>query len=219
MIPVKSYNIIPLDYNNPLTDPLLFRNDHLPTKTKNNKYVYITNYKYLNDSIKRQEILHRFDRLDEKQILYSSDGYYSWIIYSDKNSTMKFRATQIVSPYEVGTRHQSIIYDDRLNVDKIYFAGEIKKDNKNIIYNLSSGSYSLPIKNNEIEYLEYIKNAKNIFNSLFVSPIYTDNLYLNDNEEIQIISDELLEIYESIGLQVYKFDDITEFNKFIYSKK
>jgi hypothetical protein len=212
--------IIPLDYNNPLTDPLLFRNNHLPTKTKNNKYVYITNYKYLNDPIKRQEILYKFDRLDEQQLIYSENNCYTWIIYSEKNNpNLKFRATQIISPYEVGTRHQSIIYDDRLNVDKIYFAGELKKDNKNIIYNLSSGSYSLPIKNNNVEYLEYVNNAKKIFNTLFVSPIYTDNLYLNDNEEIKIISDNLLEIYESLGLEVYKFDSITEFNNFIHTKK
>ena len=97
-----------------------------------NKFVFVgkvygtTN---INEDLEKvYAILENFLVYDEKELLNANDGIYTWLLYSNNNSEeIKFMATEVLSPFEIGTNHQSIAYNKRVNASFIYGAGELKK--------------------------------------------------------------------------------------------
>jgi hypothetical protein len=63
------------------------------------------------------------------------DGLYCWIL----TDPGKFAAIQVLSALEVGSIHKTIVH--KLGVTKIYGAGEMRKNNGVVSYNLLSGTY------------------------------------------------------------------------------
>ncbi len=58
---------------------------------------------------------------------------------------IKFVCREVVSPFEIGTRHQSLAYNSRIDAVKMYGGGELIKKGGVIEFNLLSGTYSKPL--------------------------------------------------------------------------
>jgi hypothetical protein len=67
------------------------------------------------------------------------DGIFTWLMYRTRGSEMKFAASKVLSPYEVGTLHRSIAKS--VGAVSIHGAGEMEKKGKTIVFNTLSGSY------------------------------------------------------------------------------
>lgn len=76
------------------------------------------------------------------ETIANEDGIFTWLMYrSARSSEMKFAASKVLSPYEVGTLHRSIAKS--MGAVSIHGAGEMEKRGKTIVYNMLSGSYML----------------------------------------------------------------------------
>jgi len=190
-----------------------------------NKYVFVGKvYGTVNintDMEKVYKILENFSVYDEKELLSEicSDGIYTWLIYSNDadvaNNTIKFAVTQVLSPYEIGTNHQSIAYNKKVNASLIYGAGELKKLNGKITFNLISGTYT----KNIIKY-DFDKTKKNIivnkFLEFFNSKLEQNNFEIVFDEQcdssdsyihkVEYVSNKLLELYKDNNFIVRLFD-------------
>jgi hypothetical protein len=188
-----------------------------------NKFVFVGKvYGGLNinkDMEKVYKILENFVIYDDKELLTDKckDGIYTWLIYSnneeidgDKN-IIKFAATEVLAPYEIGTNHQSIAYNKKVNATLIYGAGELKKSNFIITFNLISGTYT----KNIVRY-DFSKTKKNIIVNKFME-FFPENLYKiqydnkcenNDSyiHNVKNVSNKLLELYKNNNFIVRLFD-------------
>lgn len=186
-------------------------------KTPDGKFAFVGRVygtKSINeDPAKVQELLMLFPRLDASELLKANDGIYCWLLYSSGNSdTVKFVCNEVVSPYEIGTRHQSLAFNNRLGVDKIYGGGELIKKGQSIKFNLLSGTYSRPM-------LRYNFNKSKTkalidgFKAFFSEAVYDNSMdsYIN---KVQTVSNELLEVYKKYGYTVRLFDTNNDFAKF-----
>jgi len=178
-----------------------------------NKFVFVgkvygtTN---INENLEKvYAILENFSVCDEKELLNANDGIYTWLLYSnnDNLNEIKFMATEVLSPYEIGTNHQSIAYNKRVNASFIYGAGELKKKDNKITFNLISGTYT---KNIVKYYFE--KNKIDIIVNKFIEffPEYKTN-YDNTNDsyiyKVNSVSNKLLELYKNNNYVVRLFDN------------
>ena len=130
------------------TYPIITLHPPSSTITNNeNKFVFVGKIygepNINNDLEKVYKILENFSVHDEKELLTDNceDGIYTWLLYSnegegegggEKYDVIKFMATKVLSPYEIGTNHQSIAYNKRVNASLIYGAGELKKQNNQL---------------------------------------------------------------------------------------
>jgi hypothetical protein len=218
------------------THPIITLNPPDFSVTNNeNKFVFVgkiygdTNTNINKDIEKVYKLLENFSVCNEKELLNDccSDGIYTWLIYSNEGSDeIKFAATEVVSPYEIGTNHQSIAYNKKINASLIYGAGELKKSNNLITFNLISGTYTKKI----VQY-DFNKTKKNIivnkFLEFFIHQSQPKFEIKYDQEcescdsyiyHVNFVSNELLELYKNNNFIVRIFDinnDCIEFsNKF-----
>ena len=203
-----------------LTHPIItLRPSECSIMNEENKYVFVgkvyDTYNINKDILKVNEFLENFSVCNEKELLNdeNENGIYTWIIYSEENSSdIKFMATKVLSPYEIGTTHQSIAYNKRVNANLIYGAGELKKKDNLIIFNLISGTYTKRlIKYNFDDKIknQIISKFKEFFNSTNLYKIEYDERYQSDDSYIQnivTVSNKLLELYKSINYIVKIFD-------------
>jgi len=188
-----------------------------PVKTPDGKFVFVGRVygsKSINeDPAKVQELLSLFTRLDASELLEAKDGIYCWLLYSNEGSDkINFVCTEVVSPFEIGTRHQSLAYNNRLGIDKIYGGGELKKEGLTIVFNLISGTYSKP----KLRY-NFNKSKTNAiidgFKIFFPEAVY-DNSMDSYISKVNTVSNELLEIYKKNGYIVRLFDTYNDFANF-----
>jgi len=194
----------------------MFRDHSCNVKTEDGKHIFVA--KIGEDDINKDpeklyEFLSYFPKLDEKEFLAAGDGVYTWIIYSEPDSSdIKFLSNEVISPFELGTRHQALAFDKRHNVDKIYGGGEIWKHDGVLEYNLRSGTYSYPLV-----MFNYGKTKKRAIESAFLK-FFPDALRGDDEDgymyKIKIIKKEILDLYKKFGYTVIYFDDYNTCAKF-----
>lgn len=166
------------------------------------------------DSLKVYEFLENFSIVNENELLTRNNGIYNWLLYSDNNSdNIKFISTQMISPYELGTTHHSIACNKKVNASLIYGAGELKKEDNKIIFNLVSGTYTKKLT--DFNYNETIKKEIiNKFIEFFPNSTY-DNTKDSYVYQLKTVPNKLLELYKNIGYTVRLFElsnDCVEFN-------
>lgn len=165
------------------------------------------------DPAKVQNVLHHFSRLNSRQLLTGSDGVYTWLLYSNGGSdTIKFVCTQVLAPYEIGTRHQALVYNSRVLAEKIYGAGELVKKGKSIVFNLLSGTYSKPMLAHNFD-KTVAKGMIDAFLTFFPDADYdkSGDSYIS---KVETVSNELLGLYKSLGFVVRLFDTYNESAEF-----
>jgi len=157
------------------------------------------------DSLKVYEFLETFTVVNENELLNAYDGIYNWLLYSNDNSeNIKFKATQIISQYELGTTHHSIVCNKKVNASLIYGAGELKKEDNKIIFNLLSGTYTKKLT--DYNYNETTKKEIiNKFIEFFPNSTY-DNTMDSYVYKVKTVSNKLLELYKNIGYIVRLFE-------------
>jgi hypothetical protein len=166
------------------------------------------------DFLKVFEFLENFTVVNNIELLNENDNIYNWILYSDDNSDdIRFTAIHIISPYELGTTHHALVNNKKVNAQLIYGAGELKKKDNKIIFNLLSGTYTKKLTN--FNFNESIK--KEIINKFL--EFLPDSIYDNTRDsyvnKIKTVSNKLLELYKNIGYIVRIFEisnDCVEFN-------
>ena len=205
--------------NRSTTHPIIMFNpaEDADVQNDDNKYVFVGKV-YGTPSINKdlekvQQVLSKFPRISAAELAKAKDGVYTWLLYSVSGSDeIQFVATEVVSPYEIGTRHQSIAYNARINASKLYGGGELLKAKDSIQFNLLSGTYSRPLVqydfNNKVS-SEIIK----AFQKFFPDAHYDDSgdTYIH---KVKHVSNELLDLYKDIGYTVRLFDSRNECAKF-----
>lgn len=192
------------------THPIIMFRDHsCSVRSNEGKYVFVAwlPLESINKNAEKvQGFLRHFPRLNDKELLKAGDGIYTWLLYStSKSEEVRFICTEVVSPFELGTRHQALVHNSRFDVYKIYGGGELFKDGLNIKFNLLSGTYSKPILQ-----FDYSKNKTNALVSAFLG-FFPQAEHLSDKNslinEIILIKPETLEMYKKAGYTVRLFDD------------
>jgi len=169
-----------------------------------------------NDLTKVFEFLKNFTVFNQNELLNAEDGIYNWLMYTDDDANnIKFTSTQILSPFEIGTTHQSIAYN-KVDAVLIYGAGELKKKDNKITFNLVSGTFT-----KKIIQFDFDKSVKNQIIKKFME-FFPDSEYDDTTDsyiyKLKTIPNKLLELYKQAGYIVKTFElsnDCIEFyNKF-----
>lgn len=162
------------------------------------------------DPHKVKTVLQRFPRLNVEELGKAADGVYTWLLYSTDDKEIQFVATEVVSPYEIGTRHQALAFNERVEALNIYGGGELIKTEGRIEFNLLSGTYSKPIM--ETNYTQKEKLIET-FRTFFPDAEYDDSRdsYIS---KVKRVSNSLLDMYKDIGYTVRTFDTYNECAKF-----
>jgi len=196
---------------------IMFNPQEGPVTNEDGKFVFVGRVygtpSVNEDPAKAQVLLHKFPRLNAEELKAAKDGIYTWLLYSDGDSEeIRFVCTEVVSPFEIGTRHQSLAHNSRINANKIYGGGELIKTGSNIEFNLLSGTYSKPI----VEY-DFSKNVTNAiidaFKFFFPEAVY-DNSKSSYIHRIRTVSNSLLTLYRENGFTVRLFDSENDRIKF-----
>jgi len=166
-----------------------------------------------NDPLKVSEFLENFTIFNNTELLTAENGIYNWLMYSNDDSIdIKFAAIQIISPFELGTTHQSMVYHKKINASIIYGAGELNKEDNQITFNLLSGTYA-----KKLTEFDFDKSVKNDIMDKFIE-LFPDSIYHNTRDsyvhKVKTISNKLLESYKNIGYIVKTFELSNDFVKF-----
>lgn len=186
-----------------------------PVKTEDGKYVFVGKIFGIpsinEDPEKVKALLKLFPRLSADELRSAKDAVYTWLLYSVGNSDeIRFVATEVVSPYEIGTRHQSMAYNERVDASKLYGGGELVKKGDGITFNLLSGTYSKPlIGYNKTVENEIIKEFKRFFPEAEYDESGDSYIF-----KVNTVSNELLDIYKKYGYVVKQFDTHNEWAYF-----
>jgi hypothetical protein len=194
---------------------LMFRPSDCSVLNDDGKHVFVGKV-YGSKSIKEdpekiQAVLRMFPRLNAGELRSAKDGIYTWLLYSN-DKEIQFVATEVVSPYEIGTRHQSLAYNERINALNIYGGGELIKTKDHIEFNLLSGTYSKPLM--EANYTHAVKRKLiETFQTFFPEAEYDDSgdSYIH---KVKHVPNSLLDMYKDIGYTVRTFDTYNECAKF-----
>jgi len=208
--------------NRSITIPIIsFKPSEYNIKNDDGKYVFVGKVygtpDINKDIFKVSEFLENFSVFNKDELLNASDGIYNWLLYSDDTSEdIKFISTQILSPYDIGTTHQSIAYNNKVDAVVIYGAGELKKESKKIIFNVVSGTFTKKLI--QFDFDKIVKNQIiNKFKEIFPDSEY-DNTIDSYIHKLKSVSNKLLKLYENGGYFVKTFElfnDCVEFhNKF-----
>jgi len=186
-------------------------------KNSNGKYVFVGKVygtKSINeDPEKIQELLHMFPRLNAYQLQTAKDGVYTWLLYSHEDSDIiQFVCTEVVSPFEIGTRHQSMAYNASVQAHKIYGGGELIKTGDTIQFNILSGTYSIPLV--QYNFDKKVTNAMVAAFKLYFPQAEYDDSRDSYIHKVATVSDELLNVYKKYGYIVRVFDTYNEWASF-----
>jgi hypothetical protein len=165
-----------------------------------------------------KEFMSHFEIYNDITLLSEGkDGIYTWVIYGEENKPdLKFACIQVLSPFEIGTSHHSLVHNSRVNAERIYGAGELKKTGDKITYNLNSGTYTFKIvminlsSNNAKS-----KVIKSAFERFFPNAVFSDT----DGSMIytlNVMPNKILDLYSKYGYDSYLFDIRNECIKFNY---
>ena len=195
---------------------LMFRPSDCSVLNDDGKHVFVGKIygtKSIEDNPEKiQAVLRMFARLSAGELRSAKDGIYTWLLYANETEEIQFVATEVVSPYEIGTRHQSLAYNERINALNIYGGGELMKTKDHIQFNLLSGTYSKPLM--EANYTHVVKRKLiETFQAFFPEAEYDDSKdsYIH---KVKRVSNSLLDMYKDIGYTVRTFDTHNECAKF-----
>jgi hypothetical protein len=195
---------------------LMFRPSDCSVRNDDGKHVFVGKvYGTKNieeDHEKVQAVLRMFPRLNAEEFKSANDGIYTWLLYANETEEIQFVATEVVSPYEIGTRHQSLAYNERINALNIYGGGELMKTKDHIEFNLLSGTYSKPLM--EANYTRVVKRKLiETFQTFFPEAEYDDSedSYIH---KVKRVPNVLLDMYKDIGYTIRTFDTYDECAKF-----
>jgi len=196
-----------------------FRTPKNNIKNEEGKYVFVGNvYGLMNindDFSKVLDFLENFPVMNQDELLTSNNSVYNWIMYSEKDSEdIKFAAIEIQSPYEIGTTHQSLAYNKKVNASLIYGAGELKKEDRKITFNVLSGTYTYNIQATTFDFDKIVtRKIIDKFIELFPESIYQDckDSYVHS---IKTVSNKLLELYKKNGFIFRLFEEYNDWAKF-----
>ena len=188
--------------------PILLRNKNCLVKSEDGEFLIVANFK---DDInqhneKIQTLFEHFERHDETTLPRANDGIYTWLIYLD-GKTIQFICTEVLSPYEIGTRHQSLAKNTRIHVEKVYGGGEFRKTGDRIEFNLQSGTYMRKYLKamNEAERKDYIEWLKQQFQSFVNHATFSEDTLMI--RSISVVPNHILDIYKSIGCVILQIDN------------
>ena len=181
----------------------------------NGKYVFVGKVygtkRIHEDPEKIQALLRLFPRLNARQLQTAADGVYTWLLYSEEDSdVIQFVCTEVVSPFEIGTRHQSMAYNARVRASNIYGGGELIKTGDTIQFNLLSGTYSKQL----VQSNKSVKHEIVAAFQTFVPGAVYDASGQSYIPNVKKVAKELLDIYERFGYIVRVFDTHSEWAKF-----
>lgn len=154
---------------------------------------------------KIQDVLSKFPRFNHVELSKANDGVYTWLLYSTGNrSDIRFVATEVVSPFEIGTRHQALAYNSRIDASTIYAGGELVKKDGRMLFNLLSGTYSKPILVHNFD--KSLQNERiRAFQVYFPDAEY-DTLGSSYIYNVSTVPNTILQLYKDIGYTVRVFD-------------
>jgi len=205
---------------------IMLRDTSCDVQTPDGKYVFVAKMGF--DTINKdpalvQELLHKFTRLDDKQLPEAKDGVYTWMIYTESEAEaqqpspeLKFICTEVLSPFEIGTRHQALAFNNRTSVGRIYGAGELTKAGPKITFNLRSGTYTYRMVMHD-----FSKNrAKSkpiiaAFQHFFPEAVLHADPEHSMIDDVKVVSNAVLDLYKRYGYVVILFDtrnDCVKFN-------
>jgi len=195
---------------------LMFRQSDCSVLNDDGKHVFVGKV-YGTKSIeedpeKVKAVLRMFPRLNAEELRSAKDGIYTWLLYSNDDKEIHFVATEVVSPYEIGTRHQALAYNERINALYIYGGGELIKTKDHIEFNLLSGTYSKPLM--EANYTHVVKRKLIETFQTFVPDSEYDDSGDSYISKVTRVSNILLDMYKDIGYTVRTFDTYNECAKF-----
>lgn len=194
---------------------IIMKNESCNVQTDDGDYVLVASFSEAinKNKAKVQEFLNNFPRLNEQELLAASDGVYNWLIYeTKKDPELKFVATEILSPFEIGTLHNAMANDSRLNIKRIFGGGELLKRDSSIEFNTLSGTFMGQPKedmtSNEGE--NYEQHVKDLFNTFIEDATYTTISYTSTITNVPYF---ILDFYKDIGCIVLLFKTEKECNK------
>jgi len=198
---------------------IMLRDNSCDVQNDDGKYVFVAKLGF--DSINKdpalvQELLHKFTRLNDKELLTAKDGVYTWMIYTESedpaaSSDLKFICTEVVSPFEIGTRHQALAFNNRTAVGRIYGAGELTKVGTKIRFNLSSGTYTYRmVQHNFSRNRAKSKPIIAAFHHFFPEAEEETDLDHSMIDDVKIVSNSVLDLYKRYGYLVILFDTKNE---------
>lgn len=194
--PIAKYSLRKEDINN-----YVIR--HKQCRQLGDNYYIVSINPYVNELLKTSlPIITIGDTLD--------DGIYIYIVLGLGKEPPVLYMIKTLTMYEFGTKHQQLVHRIACTKNKckkynIYYAGELIKLENNISFNFYSGTFKMEnINQHDIEFItELISSFEPGLNINFINePIITDdNLILTDND---------LQMFNSFGAIVYKFDNLDE---------
>jgi hypothetical protein len=205
---------------NKITYPIIrFRIPKNNIKNEEGKYVFVGKvYGLMNindDFSKVLDFLENFTVLNQEELLTANDGVYNWILYSEKDSKdIKFAAIHIESPFEIGTTHQSLAYNKKVNASLIYGAGELKIEDRKVTFNVLSGTYTYNIQVTTFDFDRIVtRQIIDKFIELFPESIYEDckDSYVHS---LKTVSNKLLELYKKNGFIFRLFEEYNDWAEF-----
>jgi len=196
---------------------ITMRDSSCTIQNEDSKWVFVGFSLDINKNTKLiKEFMSHFEIYNNDTLLSEGkDGVYTWIIYGNNEQNLKFACIQVLSPFEIGTGHRSLLHNSRVKADRIYGAGELMKKDKEITYNLNSGTYTYKIVRfnfspNKVK----SKAIKDAFAQFFPNAVFSD-----DREsmihKINVIPNKILEFYSKYGYSVFLFNiknDCVEFS-------
>jgi hypothetical protein len=205
---------------------IMLRDSSCNVQTPDGKYVFVAKLGF--ESINKdpalvQELLHKFTHLNDKQLLEANDGVYTWMIYTESEAPtpqpspeLKFICTEVLSPFEIGTRHQALAFNNRTSVGRIYGAGELTKVGPKITFNLRSGTYTYRM----VQYNFSRNRAKSkpiiaAFHHFFPEAEEDPDPNHSMIDNVTTVSHIVLDLYKRYGYIVILFDtknDCVKFN-------
>jgi hypothetical protein len=206
-----------------------FRIPQNNVKNEEGKYVFVGKvygFSNINDDFSKVlDFLENFTVLNQEELLSAEDGVYNWILYSEKDSKdVKFAAIHIQSPFEIGTTHQSLAYNKKVNASLIYGAGELKIEeaapldaaplDKKITFNVLSGTYTYNIQATTFDFDRIV--TRQIIDKFI--ELFPESTFNNSRDSyvhsIKTVSNKLLELYKKNGFIFRLFDEYNDWAKF-----
>lgn len=205
---------------------IMLRDSSCDVQNDDGKYVFVAKmgFESINkDPVLVQELLHKFTRLNDKELLTAKDGVYTWMIYTESevpapqpSSDLKFICTEVLSPFEIGTRHQALAFNNRTAAGRIYGAGELTKAGTKIIFNLRSGTYTYRmVQHNFSRNRAKSKPIIAAFHHFFPEAEEDTDPDNSMIDNVKFVSNSVLNIYKRYGYLVILFDtknDCVKFN-------
>lgn len=138
------------------------------------------------------------------------DGIYMYVILSYEDQlTPALYAIKVLTSYELGTKHlqltnRIVCENDSCKKFKLYYAGELKKENENLFYNFYSGSFKMEKKITKKEMPIAIMYMDNLL-----------NLITNNKYKVEFVNKPLL-TKETLLLTFADLDKLKEVGAIIH---